>query len=70
MQSRVHTFEVGDAVECKYQAARGGKKWYKGKIARVNSDGSFDVTYDDGDSERHVSTVSYTHLTLPTNREV
>ena len=28
---------------------------YKGKIARANADGTFDVAYDDGDSERRVS---------------
>ena len=28
---------------------------YKGKIARANANGTFDVAYDDGDSERRVS---------------
>lgn len=43
--------ERGDKVEVRY----GGKsKWYKGKIARVNSNGTFDISYDDGDSERGV----------------
>ena len=27
-------------------------RWYKGTIDRVNSDGSYHVTYDDGDKER------------------
>ena len=44
-------FARGDKVEARY----GGKsKWYKGKIARVNANGTFDVTYDDGDSERGI----------------
>ena len=43
--------ERGTEVEANY----GGKgKWYKGKIDRVNSNGTFDIKYDDGDSERRV----------------
>ena len=30
-------------------------KWFAGKISRANSDGTFDVAYDDGDSERRVA---------------
>ena len=33
----------------------GGKvKWYPGKITQVNEDGTFTVTYDDGDVEESV----------------
>ena len=28
-----------------------GTKWFSGKISRVNRDGTFDIRYDDGDSE-------------------
>ena len=41
----------GDRVEARY---RGKSKWYKGKIMRVNSDGTYDMEYDDGDVERRV----------------
>ncbi|KAH8059996.1 cytidine deaminase [Aureococcus anophagefferens] len=41
---------VGDKVE----ALRGRSKYYPGKIARVHSDGTFDIDYDDGEKERNV----------------
>ena len=41
----------GDRVEGRF----GGKgKWYPGKIDRVNLDGTFNISYDDGDRERGV----------------
>jgi len=41
----------GDKCEARY----GGKsKWYGGKVAKCNANGTFDITYDDGDSERGV----------------
>merc|ERR1711975_1248 len=44
-------FKVGTAIEARY----GGKtKWYKGKISRVDSNGTYDVLYSDGDKERGV----------------
>ena len=42
----------GDAVEARYRGK--GSKFYKGKIARVNSDATFDIDYDDGDKERSI----------------
>lgn len=33
---------------------RGGKKLYPGRISKANSDGTFNITYDDGDREVHV----------------
>ncbi|CAM9823557.1 unnamed protein product, partial [Choristocarpus tenellus] len=42
----------GDKVEARY---RGRGKYYRGKIARVNSDGTFDIDYDDGEKERGLS---------------
>ena len=32
----------------------GGSEWFKGTIKRVHSDGSVDVEYDDGDTEKHL----------------
>ena len=44
-------FEVGTLIEAKY----GGKmKWFKGKISRLNPNGTYDIRYLDGDFERGV----------------
>ena len=40
--------EEGMKVEANY---KGKGKFYKGKIARDNRDGTYDITYDDGDRE-------------------
>lgn len=49
---KVASFSVGDVVEANY----GGKgKWYPGKVSSANSNGTFDIGYDDGDSERGVT---------------
>ncbi|KAJ8558880.1 hypothetical protein ON010_g8569 [Phytophthora cinnamomi] len=48
-------FAVGDAVKAKYQK---GTKFFSGKIARVRSDGTYDIEYDDGDSETRVDASS------------
>ena len=40
--------EEGMKVEANY---KGKGRYYKGKIARDNRDGTFDITYDDGDKE-------------------
>jgi hypothetical protein len=42
---------VGDKVEAQF---KGGKKWFPAKITAVNRDGTYDVRYDDGDSEWEV----------------
>ena len=39
----------GDQVEGNY---RGKGKWYPGKITRDRQDGTFDISYDDGESGR------------------
>jgi hypothetical protein len=44
--------EEGSKVEANY---RGRGKWYPGKISKERSDGTFDVTYDDGESEMRVT---------------
>ena len=40
---------LGDKVEALYKGK--GTKWFKGKVSRVNSDGTFDIDYDDGDHD-------------------
>eukprot|EP00903_Cladosiphon_okamuranus_P008645 g8289.t1 len=42
---------VGDEVEARY---RRGHKWYEGEVRAVNRDGTVDIRYKDGDSERDV----------------
>ncbi|KAK7234390.1 hypothetical protein SO694_0020108 [Aureococcus anophagefferens] len=44
-------FKVGDKIEGRY---RGKSKWYPGKIAKDNGDGTYDLDYDDGESEKGV----------------
>merc|ERR1711968_270096 len=41
--------EEGMKVEARY---RGKSRYYPGKIRRVNRDGTFDIDYDDGDSDK------------------
>merc|ERR1719230_1339396 len=41
----------GDKIEAKY---RGGSRWFSGEVVRERADGSYDVRYDDGDSESGV----------------
>ena len=43
--------EEGSKVEGNY---RGKGKWYTGKVTRDRKDGTFDVAYDDGESETRV----------------
>ena len=45
------SFSEGDAVEVNY---RGKGKWFPGRIYDVKEDGSFDIEFDDGDSEKSV----------------
>ena len=44
-------FEEGSKVEGNY---RGRGKWYPGKISRDRGDGTYDIKYDDGESESRV----------------
>merc|ERR1719453_3054202 len=41
----------GDAVEARHG---GQAQWFSGKISSARDDGTFDVTYDDGDKEKKV----------------
>jgi hypothetical protein len=44
-------FRVGTPVEALY---KGKDKYYKGKIARIHADGTYDIDYDDGDKETKI----------------
>ncbi|CAN0116800.1 unnamed protein product, partial [Hapterophycus canaliculatus] len=46
-------FARGDRVEARYRGK--GTKFYKGKISRINSDGTLDVAYDDGEKETGIA---------------
>ena len=45
-------FSRGDKVEARF---RGRSRWFKAKVERDNSDGTFHLVYEDGDEERRVS---------------
>ena len=44
-------FEEGDRVQVRFE---GKGEWYEGKITDARSDGTFDVLYEDGDTEERV----------------
>jgi len=44
-------FEKGDWIEARFRAR---SKWLPGRVARVNSDETYDVRYDDGEMEQGV----------------
>jgi Tudor domain len=52
LQRSPHVLEDGAVVQAKFQGA--GDIWYRGRIKRVNADGTFDIVYDDGDKEYSV----------------
>ena len=48
----IHTYRVSQAVEARF----GGKaKYYKGEVTSVNGDGTYEIRYEDGDSEKAVA---------------
>ena len=49
---------VGDDVEARYKR---GRKWYPGVVRAVNGDGTYDIRYKDGDSERGVKSSLVRH---------
>jgi hypothetical protein len=51
--------EVGMKVEANY---RGKGKYYKGKIAKENRDGTFDIDYDDGEYESRMEAMDIRSL--------
>ena len=46
---------VGARVSAKFNAWRGGTRWYPGAIAGANESGTFRVTFDDGDVDEKVA---------------
>ena len=48
------SLQEGSAVEGRYLHGEGGKKWFRGKIAAINSNGTFAISYNDGDYEASV----------------
>ena len=50
-QQRHTALAVGTRVEAQWNGCRA---WYKGKVAKANSDGTYAILYDDGDLERSV----------------
>ena len=50
---------VGDWVDCNY---RNRGQWFSGKIAAVNNNGSYNVAFDDGDSEKNVTEQRVTYV--------
>lgn len=44
------TFVAGTRIQCRYQG-KSYNPWYAGVIADVNTDGTFDIQYDDGDMD-------------------
>jgi hypothetical protein len=48
-------FQEGDQVEANYH---GIGTFYKGKIMRKRLNGTYDITYDDGDKEQGLSVSS------------
>ena len=43
------SYSVGDEIVAKFRGK--GVQWYKGKIARVRPNGTYDIQYEDGDRE-------------------
>ena len=52
LQRSPQVLGVGAVVQAKFQGA--GDIWYRGRIHRANTDGTFDIIYDDGDKEYSV----------------
>jgi hypothetical protein len=52
LQRSSHVLEVGAVIQALFQGK--GDTWYRGRISKVNKDGTFDVVYSDGDKEYSV----------------
>lgn len=46
------SFQLGDRVEAKFRGK--AKRYYKGIVKAVHSDGTYDIDYDDGDRDRQL----------------
>jgi len=49
----VDAFEVGQRIEARYRGQ--GRRWYKGTVVASLGNGLYDIDYDDGDSDRSLS---------------
>jgi superfamily II DNA or RNA helicase len=52
------TFQAGAQIKAKYMATSAGVRapgdWFAGKIVKVNADGTFNIRYEDGETENAV----------------
>ena len=51
------SLKEGDCVRARYRATRAGTvgtSWFPGVIAKVHTDSTYDIAYDDGDFESNV----------------
>ena len=48
-------FSVGDEVEARWNYQKGGLTWFLGRVLYVHRDGSYSVSYEDGDQEVRVA---------------
>jgi len=49
----VDAFEVGQRIEARYRGQ--GRRWYKGTVVASLGNGLYNIDYDDGDSDRSLS---------------
>jgi len=49
----VNTLEEGSIIEALFQGAS-SEEWFRGRIWKVNADGTYDIKFDDGDKEYSV----------------
>lgn len=47
-----YIFEVGDKVKTNF---KGKGRWFDSRIRSVNSDGTYDIDYDDGEKDNGVA---------------
>ena len=57
-QAGSDVYSVGDSVDGLFTVTNGTQRWYPGKISAVNTDGTYDIIYNDGDSEKGKSVSS------------
>ena len=54
LQTGINTpslYGIGEIIEARFE---GGENYFKGKISCINNDGTFNISYDDGDREINV----------------
>jgi hypothetical protein len=49
-KKKKEAFTLGQKIEARYD----GGDFFDGKVKKVNSDGTYDIQYDDGDEEKGV----------------